>query len=177
VELANKVAKEIKKTISVKSKKILEVGCATGLISFQFSQEAKKVIGIDTSRKMVEEFNKKSSKNIYAISVPLEKLKENEFDIVVASMTLHHIKNLTNFFKDVHKKLKKGGFFCIADLYKEDGSFHDKGNDGVFHFGFYPQELKKEIVKFNFNLLYSKILYTIKKAREFPVFFQCYQKR
>ena len=39
-------------------------------------------------------------------------------------MALHHIENVWEFFTDAYALLEPQGTLVIADLYKEDGSFH-----------------------------------------------------
>ncbi|HIQ51258.1 MAG TPA: class I SAM-dependent methyltransferase, partial [Nautiliaceae bacterium] len=55
----------------------------------------------------------------------------------------------------------------IADLVKEDGTFHSRGNDDVEHFGFSDDELKDYFSSWKMEY---KIIHTIKKHKDFPVF-------
>jgi len=164
VNLAKSVVNEIKNF--VKNKKVLEFGCGTGLVGINLSFFAKELIGIDTSKKMVEKFNEKAKKlNLNAKAIQKDIFEINaKFDVVVSSMTIHHIKDL----KKLNEKLKQiTNEIFIADLVKEDGSFHTRGNDDVYHFGFSKEELK-EFFK-GWNMEY-KIIHTIKKHKDFDVF-------
>ncbi len=62
-----------------------------------------------------------------------------QVDGIVTSMTMHHIKDIKTMFTKFSKMLKNGGFIAIADLDKEDGSFHSV-DTGVEHFGFERNE-------------------------------------
>ncbi|NPA03812.1 MAG: class I SAM-dependent methyltransferase, partial [Epsilonproteobacteria bacterium] len=156
--------------IEPKKYKILDIGCGSGLLSYNLLDIAKEIIGIDTSKGMVEVFNQKSpSPTIRAYQKEITECKE-QFDLVVTSMTLHHIPKIEPFFKEVRKRVKKGGYFFICDLYPEDGSFHSRGNEGVFHFGFKPKELEKLLEKEGFEVVSSKTIYTIQKHKNFPLF-------
>ena len=166
VILAKSVVKNI--TPFIKNKKVLEFGCATGLVGLNIAHLAEIVIGIDTSHKMVEQFNKKAKnlnlnakakayvKNIFEIN--------ESFDVVISSMTLHHIKDIRQLSKKLYEITDN---VLIADLVKEDGSFHTRGNDDVAHFGFTKEKLKNYFKEWN---LEYKIIHTIKKHKEFPVF-------
>jgi len=58
----------VKKIIPIKKYfTILDFGCGTGLLAYNFDGMVQKIVGIDTSKKMVETFNEKStSPNIKA---------------------------------------------------------------------------------------------------------------
>lgn len=56
-------------------------------------------------------------------------------DVIVSAMALHHVKEPSKQLCLFAKALKKGGTIAIADLAKEDGSFHSD-NNGVYHLGF-----------------------------------------
>ena len=164
VNLAKAVVNKIKPHI--KNKKILEFGCATGLVGINLAQEALSVTGIDTSKKMVEKFNEKAkSLNLNAKAYVKDIFEVNEiYDVVVSSMTIHHIKDI----KKLSKKLKEiTNEVFIADLVKEDGSFHTRGNEDVWYFGFSMEELKEFFKEWKIEY---EIIHTIKKHKDFDVF-------
>lgn len=177
-KVAKTVADEIKKIIKDKKiDSILDFGCGTGLLAYNLRDIAKKIIGIDLSEKMVEEFNIKSnSDNIKAYKIDIKNL-EKKFDLIVSSMTFHHIKDIENIVLEIKKRLNKNGILCIADLEKEDGSFHDSGNEGVYHFGFDIETLTKTIENLGFEKIASKRVYTIKKHKDFPIFLLCFRSK
>ncbi len=173
--LAKAVAHHIIDTLPPKLYDILDIGCGTGLVSYNLLSIAGTITGIDTSSQMVEEFNKKStSRSIYAYHKTLQECSRC-FDVALASMTLHHIPNIQEFFQEVAQRLHKGGYLFIADLFKEDGTFHDRGNEGVYHFGFDPKELTI-LAQPYFKALKTKKIFSIKKHRDFPIFFLALQK-
>jgi len=164
VNLAKKVVENIKPHL--KNKKVLEFGCGTGLVGINLADVCKRVTGIDISKNMVKKFNEKAEKlslNAKAFQKDIFEINET-FDAVISSMTLHHIKDI----KLLNKKLLEiTNEVFLVDLVKEDGSFHTRGNEGVYHFGFdknelfeYFREWKKEY----------RIIHTIKKHKDFDVF-------
>ena len=177
VDLAKTIADEIKKAIHInKEFKILDFGCGTGLLAYNFENEANEIIGVDPSIKMVEEFNKKStSLKIRAYCSDIKKIEE-KFDLIISSMTFHHIKDIEKTINLLRDKLKENGFLCIADLESEDGTFHDKGNNGVYHFGFDIDNLSKIFSKNRFEIVCKKRVYTIKKHKDFHIFLICAKK-
>jgi len=146
--------------------RVLDFGCGTGLVGLNIAPFVKEVVGIDTSKKMVEKFNQKAKKlNLNALALCKDIFEVNEkFDVVISSMTIHHIKDIK---KLSDKLFEITNTVFIADLVKEDGTFHSRGNDDVEHFGFSEDELKDY---FNSWKMEYKIIHTIKKYKDFPVF-------
>ncbi len=165
VELAKAVVKNIIPHLKG-DEKILDFGCGSGLVGLNLAPFAKEIIGVDTSAKMVEKFNEKAKKlnlNAKAYKKDIFEIDE-KFDIVISSMTIHHIKDI----KALSKKLKEiTNKVFIADLDKEDGSFHTRGNDDVCHFGFSKEELKEYFDDWEIEY---KIIHKVKKHKNFPIF-------
>ncbi|MEO1923721.1 MAG: class I SAM-dependent methyltransferase [Nautiliaceae bacterium] len=148
------------------NEKVLEFGCGTGLVGLNIAPFVKEIIGIDTSKEMIKKFNEKAKKltlNAKAYQKNIFEINQ-KFDTVISSMTLHHIKDI----KSLSKKLYEITNICyLADLEKEDGSFHTRGNDDVCYFGFSLEELKEYFKEWNIDY---KIIHTIKKHKDFPIF-------
>ncbi|KLE01342.1 class I SAM-dependent methyltransferase [Aliarcobacter butzleri] len=161
-----------------KIKNILDYGCGTGLIAFNLVEKNNEVLGLDNSYGMIEEFNKKvKEKNLSNIkakkhNILEEDLPKNSFDLIVISMSLHHIEDIDMFFKKSFEALKNGGYICVNDLDKEDGSFHAKhNNEGVYHFGFSKDELVKTAKKIGFSDSSFDIVYIFERENgNFPIF-------
>ena len=179
VLIAKSSVDNIIETIDLKHDfKILDYGCGTGLIGFGLSNETNTVIGMDYSIGMVEKFNSKAKElgftNISAIqhNINEQELPQNEFDLIAISMTLHHIKDTEMFIKKAKSALKNGGYLCINDLVKEDGTFHDEHkNEGVEHFGYDKEELCNLIKNNGFEIIEYKIVYTDhRNNKDYPIF-------
>ena len=61
------------------------------------------------------------------------------FDLIVSSMVMHHVRRLPEVLAAFARMLADGGHLCLADLDREDGSFHTHDFDG--HHGFDRGEL------------------------------------
>ncbi|QKJ23229.1 class I SAM-dependent methyltransferase [Poseidonibacter lekithochrous] len=157
---------------------ILDYGCGTGFIAFALKNETNNVTGMDYSSGMIEVFNNKVSEfeldNIRAIKHNMneEELPKEEFDLIISSKTMHHIKDTNMFFKKSYDALKDGGVLCINDLDKEDGSFHkDQNNDGVEHYGYEKEELFSIAKNLGFEVLAYEIVYNqLKNEQYYPLF-------
>lgn len=100
---------------NVKGKKILDLGCGTGIYSKLLTKKGAKIKGIDISNKMIEIARKENS-NVEFIVGGIEKLpyKNNEFDIVLSALVLEHVKNWSKILREVNRVLKKGGLFVFS---------------------------------------------------------------
>lgn len=152
---------------------VVDFGVGTGLLGFEIAPRVKKLYGVDTSQKMLEQVREKNSQDAF-IEPILQDITQTPltqtFDALISSMTLHHIEDLEHFFATIYHNIKPGGFIAIADLEKEDGSFHSD-NTGVYHFGFEAQTLITIATKCGFKNLKFENINTIEKPhRDFGVF-------
>ena len=93
------------------------MGCGYGWhCKFAEEQGATKILGIDLSKKMIEEAQKRNSGNQieYRIS-GLEEYDypENEWDCVISNLALHYIEDIVEIFQKVYRTLKPGGIFLF----------------------------------------------------------------
>lgn len=137
--------------------KALEIGCGTGLISFELNNKLKEIYCTDISKEMLKVLNRKiekaNIKNIHTLKS--EDLNSEElcgkFDVIYSSMVFHHIIDIEEELIKLHKLLKKDGILIIIDLDKEDGSFHkdELGFDG--HNGFERSDFKNLFERCDFK--------------------------
>ncbi len=175
VQNAEAIAKTIVENIPLhKEMHLLDLGAGTGLLSFFLSQKVGKITGLDNSPSMLEMFREKEAEffcPIEIIEADIMELQRNEtYDGIVSSMTIHHIEDIPAMLGKLYTLLKPGGFIALADLTKEDGSFHSD-NRGVYHYGFDTDELAKQAEEAGFSDIKIAHAGTIKKPhRDFGVF-------
>ncbi len=164
VERAKIFAKEIIDFIKPdKNMKALEFGCGTGLLSYELKDCFNSITLVDTSSGMIEVLQEKIKregiKNFkpFCSNLLEEELKLNGFDVIYTLMTLHHILDLDKILQILNSKLKTNGLFCIADLVKEDGSFHSDSTTFDGHNGFDKEELSLILLKNGFKMEFYKI--------------------
>ena len=174
VDGAKTIADAISKEITLhKDMELIDFGVGTGLLGFEIKKCVKRVVGVDTSKSMLQKLKEKNTPELYIeplqqdiITSPLVE----SFDGLISSMTLHHVENLEAFFTTIYKNIKENGFIAIADLESEDGTFHSD-NEGVFHFGFDAGTLHQIVSKSGFTNIKIQNINTIQKPhRNFGVF-------
>ncbi len=180
-ERAKVIAKEIQMVIPEKQDLSgFEFGCGTGLLSFALKDFFQKITLVDSSEGMIKVLREKiQDTNIKHFNALKTDLMQNDFpfakvDVIYTLMSLHHIQDVNIILERFNALLSKDGFLCIADLVKEDGSFHSNGEDH-YHNGFDKQWLTATLQKHNFEVIYYNICYTIEKQTEnginkFPLF-------
>ncbi|MBK9207228.1 MAG: methyltransferase domain-containing protein [Anaerolineales bacterium] len=182
IERARTVAEAIRNTILVTPQmSALEYGCGTGLLSFALQSDLGQITLADTSQGMLDVLGEKISTagvtNMHPVYLDLtteSPLPSQRFDITYSLMTLHHIEKPKDILKKFHALLSPSGILCIADLDKEDGTFHTDGTTDV-HKGFERTELQTWAEETGFtDVKFSTVCEIKKKINEvekaFPVF-------
>ena len=175
------IAKEMLRLLPIKKEMCaMEFGAGTGILSFMLKDFFNDIILVDSSTEMVNVANKKidvtGAKNLKTIVFDLEhkSYSGKPFDLIFTQMVLHHVNDIEKLFGNFYKILNPNGFIAIADLYTEDGSFHDEGFSG--HNGFNVEDLTLTLNKCNFRVSTAEQCFTInrkiseKVTNQYPVF-------
>jgi 2-polyprenyl-3-methyl-5-hydroxy-6-metoxy-1,4-benzoquinol methylase len=181
VELANTIRDSILSHINPEPNwQMADFGCGTGLLSLPMADRVKNLTGIDTSSGMLEEMERKARDrgilNLFTLNCDLldESCDPGPFDLLISSMTLHHVRDLTALVQKLHSILVPGGLCAVADLTPEDGSFHGD-NSSVAHLGLDPEELSERMRNAGFTDVMYRTIHHIEREREgkiirYPVF-------
>ena len=175
------IANEIKMRIPLtREMTALEYGAGTGITSFLLKDLLKEITMMDNSTQMINvilgKISETKSDNLKALMFDLESsdYSEKKFDFIFTQMVLHHVGNIDNILNRFYNLLNPGGYLAIADLYKEDGSFHGDGFQG--HNGFDIAEFSDKIAQVDLKTLSHGECFVINRkiseteTREFPVF-------
>lgn len=157
-----------------KEMRALDFGAGTGLISSQIAPRVKSIVAVDTSEAMLNKLAAKpelrGKVEIVRQDITEEPLSE-QFDLIMSAMAMHHVKDTDNLIRKFAEHLKPGASIALADLDKEDGSFHPEETAGVFHFGFDRDELRIILEKYGLGEIHFLTAHTIdKEEKKFPVF-------
>jgi len=187
VERAHAVAEAIRKSIRLsRDMNALEYGCGTGLLSFALQADLGQITLADTSQGMLDVLGEKIAKagvtNMQPVRLDLacDPLPIERYDLTYSLMTLHHIHGADAMLVKFYNLLAPKGYLLVADLDKEDGSFHTDGSPDV-HLGFDREELRRKVEDIGFGNVMFSTAYEIKKKigneeKSFPVFLMCAQK-
>jgi hypothetical protein len=86
-------------------------------------------------------------------------------------MAMHHVEDTDNMFKRFAEHLKSGARVALADLDKEEGTFHPEDIEGVFHHGFDRDELRSIMEKNGFTDIEFDTAHVVnKEGKEYPIF-------
>jgi 2-polyprenyl-3-methyl-5-hydroxy-6-metoxy-1,4-benzoquinol methylase len=157
----------------------LEYGCGTGLLSFALHAELGPITLADRSPGMLavlaEKITAAGLTHLHPLALDLltDLLPAERYDLVYTLMTLHHVADVDRLLRAFHDLLRPGGWLGIADLDREDGSFHGPGFTG--HLGFDRAELRAQLTDAGFGEVDFSTGYVMKKAttqgmREYPLF-------
>ena len=98
-------------------RKILDLGCGYGWhCKYAVEQGAESVLGIDLSKKMIREAEKRNADarityrvcNLEEYEYPVE-----TYDCVISNLALHYIEDLDSVYRNVCRTLKQGGTFLL----------------------------------------------------------------
>ena len=101
----------------LKGKAVLDLGCGYGWhCQFAAGQGAAQVLGIDLSRKMIEEAEKRSQGSgiVYRVcGIEEYEYPEAAWDCVVSNLALHYIEDIGQVFGQIYQTLRPGGVFLL----------------------------------------------------------------
>ena len=176
VLLAKAVAAAIAQRVALRpTLKVLDFGCGTGLVALELAGRVGSLSGADTSPEMLKALADKA--RAQGLAVGLLSLEPEgggdlggPYDLIVSSMTLHHVADVPALFRRFLDHLRPGGRVALADLDEEDGGFH--GDQlGVCHLGFPRPQIKRWLETAGYReVALDTATVTHKEGRDYPVF-------
>jgi ubiquinone/menaquinone biosynthesis C-methylase UbiE len=133
----------------------LEYGCGTGLLSFALQPFPGFMTLADSSAGMLQVLAEKIKAAGVGNMLPLhldltiDPVPATRFTVLYTLMTLHHISDTERTLRQFHELLHPGGILCVADLDREDGTFHGPTFTG--HKGFVRDELAEQTMAAGFD--------------------------
>jgi ubiquinone/menaquinone biosynthesis C-methylase UbiE len=165
----------------------LEYGCGTGLLSFALQSDLGQITLADTSQGMLDVLGEKIAAagvtNMHPVKLDLatDPLPAQKFHITYSLLVMHHVEDVKNMLKKFCAVLKPNGYLLIADLDKEDGTFH-AASTPYFHDGFARDEFQKMVKAAGFGDVRFSTAYVIRRKvgeteKDFPVFLMVARKK
>jgi ubiquinone/menaquinone biosynthesis C-methylase UbiE len=147
---------------------VLEIGCGTGLVTLLLQPCVHSITATDSSAGMLDILNEKVRRtNCHNVKIQLVNLEDDggiigRYDLVVSSMTFHHIRDIPVLLGGIAAIMKPGGILCVADLDKEGGKFHED-TTGVFHNGFDRAVFRKQFETAGFEKVRNRTAAIIRR--------------
>jgi tRNA (cmo5U34)-methyltransferase len=178
VRLARAVAEQVLRRLGQTSDlDVLDFGCGTGLLTLALEPHVRSVTGADSSAGMLGVLEQKvqalrlTSVTPYQLDDAHPLASAGSFDLVASSMTLHHVRDLPALFSEFRSLLRSGGRVALADLDREDGSFHSPEITDVHHLGFERLDIRGLLSEAGFDDLDDATACVHRRNdRDYPVF-------
>lgn len=160
MELANAIIEKVRPVLQdSKSKKLVDYGGGTGLISLELTDLVGSILLVDVSEQALQGTTDK----IVERGIPNVKVLCSDFtqdtpdleaDIILLSLVLLHIPDTKLILQKLFSILSDGGQLIIVDFDKNDKVNHPK-----IHSGFSQDELKKLLSEIGFTSTKMKTFY------------------
>jgi len=176
-ERASSIAGRIRELIPVQNDfSVMEFGCGTGLLGFNFIDSVNRITFADTSTGMLRQIGEKADKRgikNYATLNLAENGITDKYDIILSLMALHHIENTEDTVVNLLHHVSDRGYICLCDLAVEDGSFHFP--EIVPHNGIDREKLASIVSTNGYEVFFNDIVHITEKIvngekRDYPVF-------
>ncbi len=163
------------------SEHALEIGAGTGLVTALLAPHVGEVLAVDSSAGMLEILEARRAElqlgNVRTARYDLaQALPRGPFDLIFSSMTLHHVADVAGLFARLAWLLAPGGRVALADLDREDGSFHGTDAPGVAHLGFERATVRDWLVAAGLGEVVFRTAHVARRtgpehqSRDYPIF-------
>ena len=149
VERARRDADAIAQAVGRGGLRTMELGCGTGTTALALKNVWSEIVLCDSSAGMLTMAREKiqaaglEGVSYFQSDLVEGPLPEGPFDLVYATMMLHHVKDPVALFRRLAPLFAPGGQLIVIDLDSEDGSFHAESI--VPHNGFTREELERTV--------------------------------
>jgi ubiquinone/menaquinone biosynthesis C-methylase UbiE len=107
---------------------VLDVACGPGIVSAALAEKARAVVGVDLTRRMLENARRRCAAaglaNVAFVEGSAEALPfaAAAFDVVVTRLSIHHFKEPGRVLADMRRVLRPGGKLVLADVVSADNA-------------------------------------------------------
>ncbi|MCU0840932.1 MAG: class I SAM-dependent methyltransferase [Thiobacillaceae bacterium] len=179
-ERAGKIADAIRVGVPLaRTMTALDYGSGSGLLAFALQDALGHITLQDSSAGMLAVAREKiaaqgvTHMTVRQADLSADALPDERYDLICSSMTLHHIPDTDRILATFRQLLQPGGWLAVADLDREDGSFH--GPEVDVHHGFERDALRARteragFAEVRFETVFEIVKETERGPRAYPVF-------
>jgi len=142
----------LKVTGEIKGKKVLDLGCGDGALSYLLQRRGALVTGVDNEQQGLDFAQKNVSEakfvNASAYDLPFP---DESFDLVVSSELIEHLDRPETMLSETKRVLKPAGRLVLTTPHR----LTEKPGDKYHFHEFFPEELES-LVKTDFN--FTKVI-------------------
>ena len=140
------------------SRKVLDIGCATGLLLNKLQNEGWDSHGVEICEASAQYARDNFNLNIYNKNLFECNFPDNHFEVIHFSHLIEHVPNPKNFLKEVYRILQPNGYIIVTTPNVEGffvKIFKSKWRSAIFQhlFLFSKKSLKKLLIKTGFSIL------------------------
>jgi len=124
-----------------------DLGCGNGALLEMLGRKARAVIGVDSSRRMLEEARRRLAGREAAADLRIGELEhlplgDGETDCAVINLVLHHLPEPAQALREAHRVIGEGGTLLVAD-FRRHGQEWLRRRHGDRWLGFEPADLEQ----------------------------------
>lgn len=182
LDMTHKIAQAmLNRTSPQGTEVLLDYGTGTGLIALEFYHSVKKIVAVDSSKDVITFLQKKLNAESITTIEPLEwsigsdPSQLPKFDIIIVSLTLHHVTDTSQAAEVFYSILNPGGTIAVADLDPDNGESH--GPEMTVQKGFVRENMREIFKKAGFTNIEFENVATLTKVssktgeiKDFPIF-------
>lgn len=116
----------------LKGKKVLDAGCGPGVYAEIMLDRGAEVTGVDVTPKMIELARKRvgdrADFRVADFGQPMPFFKNESFDVVIASLSIHYVQDLMPVFSEFFRLLRRPGVLVFSEGHP------------MFEFGYFKSE-------------------------------------
>lgn len=151
-ERIERFAKTIKEVSGLnENMAVLDFGCEKGLVGLNLIKSAKKMSFLDPNPEAINEVKKGAEflhqENYQLINKSIEEYDGEKFDLIFASISLHHVEDYKGCLSKMHSLLNPNGKLVIIEIYTGIIPQHAP----IPHHGFEPKVLVESITEAGFK--------------------------
>jgi 2-polyprenyl-3-methyl-5-hydroxy-6-metoxy-1,4-benzoquinol methylase len=110
--------------------RVLDAGCGPGLMSRWLTDQGATVTGLDNSPQFIDLARAEAPAATFHqanLEAPLTMLADESFDLVVSSLVVHYLADLTAPFAEFARVLRPGGLFIFSTHHPMDAYEQERG--------------------------------------------------